>query len=87
MDWFSMVREIKITKHVNLLLPLKDLEKFPIFQKQQLIQSCELYLTKLEAKLALDHLIKFVLHKMNYNFSLRSNLITSTEAKLSLWSK
>jgi hypothetical protein len=55
MDWFSMVREIKITKHVNLLLPLKDLEKFLIFQKQQLIQSGELYLTKLEAKLALDH--------------------------------
>jgi hypothetical protein len=55
MDWLSMVREIKITKHVNLLLPLKDLEKFLIFQKQQLIQSCELYLTKLEAKLALDH--------------------------------
>jgi hypothetical protein len=25
-DWFSMVREINITKHVNLLLPLKDLE-------------------------------------------------------------
>jgi hypothetical protein len=49
-----MVREINITKHVNLLLPLKDLEKF-LFQKQQLIPSCELYLTKLEAKLALDH--------------------------------
>jgi hypothetical protein len=25
MDWFSIVREIKITKHINLLLPLKDL--------------------------------------------------------------
>jgi hypothetical protein len=55
MDWFNMVKEIKIIKHVNLLLPLKDLEKFLIFQKQQLIQSCELYLIKLEAKLALDH--------------------------------
>jgi hypothetical protein len=55
MDWFSMVREIKITKPVNLLLPLKDLEKFLIFQKQKLIRSCKLYLAKLEAKLALDH--------------------------------
>jgi hypothetical protein len=30
-------------------------EYFLGFEKQQLIQSCELYLTRLEAKLALDH--------------------------------
>jgi hypothetical protein len=50
-----MVREIKVTKHVNLLLPIQDLEYFLDFEKQQLIHSCELYLTRLKAKLALDH--------------------------------
>jgi hypothetical protein len=65
-------------EHVNFLLSIQDLEHFLGFEKQQLIQSRELYLTKLEAKLALGHLTKFVLHKMNYNFYLRLNLITST---------
>jgi hypothetical protein len=55
MDWFSMVREINITQQVNLLLPILGLRIFFGFEKQQLIQSCELYLTRLEAKLALDH--------------------------------
>jgi hypothetical protein len=55
MSWFSMVREIKITKQVNLLLPILGLRIFSDFEKQQLIQSCELYLTRLEAKLTLDH--------------------------------
>jgi hypothetical protein len=55
MDWFSMVMEIKITKHVNLLLLTQDLEYFLDFEKQQLIPHCDLYLTRLEAKIALDH--------------------------------
>jgi hypothetical protein len=55
MDWFSMVREIKITKQVNLLLPILGLRIFSSFEKQQLIQYFELYLTRLETKLALDH--------------------------------
>ena len=68
-NWVTMwFWKIEIPKHVNLLLPLKDLEYFLLFPKQQLVQPCELYLTKLEAKLDLDHLTKFVLHKMNYNF-------------------
>ena len=68
-NWVTMwFWEIEIPKNVNLLLPLKDLEYFLLFPKQQLVQPCELYLTKLEAKLDLDHLTKFVLHKMNYNF-------------------
>jgi hypothetical protein len=36
--------------------------------KQHCIESCEFHLTRLETKIALYHLIKFVLHKMNYNF-------------------
>jgi hypothetical protein len=42
-------------EHVNFLLSIQDVEYFLGFEKQQLIQSCELYLTRLEAKLALDH--------------------------------
>jgi hypothetical protein len=40
---------------VNFLLPIQDLEYFPGFEKQQLIQYCELYLTRLETKLDHDH--------------------------------
>jgi hypothetical protein len=50
-----MVREIKVTKPINLLLPTQDLEYFLGLEKQQLIQTCDLYLTRLDAKLALDH--------------------------------
>jgi len=55
--------------------------------KQHCIESCKLNLTRLGTKLALDLYIKFVLQKQNYNFYLRSNLITGTKFKLSLWSK
>jgi hypothetical protein len=72
-------------EHVKFLLSIQDLEYFLGFEKQQLIQSCELYLTRLEAK-APDHLTKFILHKMKYKFCLRSNLITGAEVKLSLCS-
>jgi hypothetical protein len=50
-----MVKEIKITKQVNLLLPILGLRIFFGFEKQQLIQYCELYFTRLEAKLNIDH--------------------------------
>jgi hypothetical protein len=42
-------------EHVNFQLSIQDLEYFLGFEKQQLIQYCELYLTRLEAKLAIDH--------------------------------
>jgi hypothetical protein len=47
--------KIKCHEHVDLMLPFRDLEYFLLSQKQQLIQFCELYLTRLETKLALYH--------------------------------
>jgi hypothetical protein len=47
--------KINYCKHVNSQLPNRDLELFSASSKEQLIQYWELYLTRLEAKLALDH--------------------------------
>jgi len=54
--------------------------------KQHCIESCKHNLTMVGTKLALDHQTKFVVQKLNYNFYLRSNLRTSTEVRLVLWS-
>jgi hypothetical protein len=69
------------------LKPAPTLSQICEVQKQQQIATLSLCLTHFEAELGYAPKIKFVLHKMNYNFCLRSNLITGTEVKLLLWSK
>jgi hypothetical protein len=82
-----MKLEDKMSQSNQLAAVTTRTEYFSKCWKQQLIPHCDLYLTRLETKLALDHYTKFVLHKMDYNFCLRSNLIAGTEVKLWLWSK
>ena len=78
---------IKCRKEVNLLLSLQGLRKICGSIRQQLIQSSSLCLTCLQDDLSLGPKTKFVLHNMDYNFYLRSNIRTSTQLIVLLWSK
>jgi len=81
------LEDIKLPTWIPKTEHLEDFSQNSGVPKQHRIEFCEHNLTRIGTKLALDLLIKFVLQKQNYNFYLRSNLITGTKVKLSLWSK
>ena len=73
LNWATIwIWKIKMSQHVNSLLPIRDLERF-MRRKQHCIQTWGHYLSHLGVESGLGPKIKFVLPKQNCNFYLRSN--------------
>jgi hypothetical protein len=64
----------KSRKEDSSLLSLQGLRIISRAEKEQLIQNLSLCVTYFQADLALYPKTKFLLHIMNYNFYLRSNI-------------
>jgi hypothetical protein len=62
-----------------IAIEIPDLEIFLSAEKQQLIQTSSICLTSLQADIALGPKTKLLLHNMNYNFHLMSNIKTGIE--------
>jgi hypothetical protein len=85
-NWATIwIWTIKCRKEDSLLLPLQGLRIISRAQKQQLIQNLSLCVTYFQDDLALYPKTKYLLHIMNYNFYLRSNIKTGSLTKVVSW--
>ena len=86
-SWVTiLIWRIKMSQHVNSLLPIRDLERF-LSPKGHCIQTWGHCLSHLGVESGLGPKIKFVVIHLNYNFHLMSNMITWFHTIIWPWSR